>query len=535
MSMKKKTALFLAAALAVSALAGCEGKGGKLDGDVLQSVTMSDEYPVKTDAKLKYWVALSTNLVDSVNSLNDTEFAKELQKQTGISVEFIHPVVGNEVEGFNLMIAGGDYPDIVETAWNTFSGGPSKAIEDGVIYPLNDIIAKASPNLKKLIDSDQNLKRNISANGNIYVYPFYRGADVLCTYYGVMARGDLLDELNMEAPETIDEWETMLRGFKGKVEVPFTADLTPTIVRDMGDLLVGAYGVGADFYIDNGKVKYGPLEPGFKEFVTKMAAWYAEGLIDSEFANYDMNRVASLVINGQVGVVPGANGSNFGTWLKPFSEKNPGAYFVPLKSAVLNKGDRPQFGQKEFRASGLGAAITSNCKNVEAAARLLDYGFSEKGGELYNFGIEGISYEMKGDVPTYTDAITNAEQISGQSMAQALSNYTRVSSSGPFVQSEDYIMQFYRNDVQKEALKVWSDTDADQHKLPGLNYSAEDSSQLSKLMNDIRTNVDETVLKMILGSTPVSEYDSFVETLKSMGVEEAIQINQKAYDAYMAQ
>lgn len=378
------------------------------------------------------------------------------------------------------------------------------------------------------------MRRQISANGDIYLYPFYRGDEILCTCYGVMARSDLLEELGMEAPETMDEWEAMLRGFKDKVEVPFAADLTPSVQRLIGDLFVGAYGIGSDFYLDGDTVKYGPLEPEFKDYVAKMASWYADGLIDKDFATNDTTRIGSLVINGQMGAVEGYNGSSFGTWLAPMREKNPGADMVALKYPVLNKGDRPQFGQKEVRAAGYGSAISTQCKNVEVAARFLDYGYSKAGEMLHNFGLEGVSYEMKDNVPTYTKLITNAES-EGTSMAQQLAMYTGVGASGPFVQSKDYIMQYYRDDVQKDALAVWSDTDALDHILPNLSYSAEDSSRLSKLMNDIRTNVDETVLKMIMGSKSVSEYDSFVETLKSMGIEEAIEINQKAYDAYMAQ
>ena len=40
------------------------------------------------------------------------------------------------------------------------------------------------------------------------------------------------------------------------------------------------------------------------------------------------------------------------------------------------------------------AAITTSCKNIEAAARLLDYAYGEEGHLLANFGIEGVTYEM---------------------------------------------------------------------------------------------------------------------------------------------
>ena len=57
------------------------------------------------------------------------------------------------------------------------------------------------------------------------------------------------------------------------------------------------------------------------------------------------------------------------------------------------------------------AFITSDCENVEAAVKLLNYGYSEAGKMLYNFGIEGESYEMVDGVPQYTEKVFNIIRI----------------------------------------------------------------------------------------------------------------------------
>lgn len=531
----KGIAFCLAAAMTVMSLAGCSNNNAAKTNGQLGEITTSDSYPIDTDVTLTYYVTMDSNVSDVVSSMNETEFAKELIKKTGINVEFDHPAIGQEQESYNLMFASADYPDIVEYRWGNYSGGLSRAVEDGIVLPLDDIVEKVSPNFKKLMSDNEIVRKGAAVNGKICMYPFYQGDEILATYAGVMMRKDLLDQLNLDVPETIDEWETALRGFKDLVEVPFTANLIIGALTN-SNLLVGAYGIGAGMYVDDGKVKYGPYEENFRPFVEKMASWYQEGLLDSEFSLADNNRITSLVINGQIGAVYGANGSSFGTWLKPFREKNPGAELVPVPYPVLNKGDKPEFGQKSSRVNGTGAVITTNCKNVEIAARLLDYGYSEEGQKLYNFGIEGESYEMKDGVPTYTPMITDAESLSGSSMGTMLSKYCRASTSGPFVQSKDYILQWYRDDVQKEALKLWSDTKASEHILPtNLAFSAEDSAKISKMMSDITTAVDEDVLKMMLGTKPLSEYDAYVEKLKSMGIEEVLELYQKAYDEYIKQ
>lgn len=40
------------------------------------------------------------------------------------------------------------------------------------------------------------------------------------------------------------------------------------------------------------------------------------------------------------------------------------------------------------------AAVTTECKNLEAAMTILDYGYCEPGWMMYNYGIEGLTYNM---------------------------------------------------------------------------------------------------------------------------------------------
>ncbi|MBW7462021.1 ABC transporter substrate-binding protein, partial [Paenibacillus sepulcri] len=127
---------------------------------------------------------------------------------------------------------------------------------------------------------------------------------------------------------------------------------------------------------------------------------------------------------------------------------------------VLNKGDRPKFGQRTnlYTGSG-GVAISSKSGNVEEAVRMLDYGYSPEGHLFFNFGLENISYTMVDGYPTYTDLILrNPDRLAP---SQALAMYNRASYFGPFVQDVRYLEQYYVLPEQKEATRIWSDTDAD--------------------------------------------------------------------------
>ena len=49
-------------------------------------------------------------------------------------------------------------------------------------------------------------------------------------------------------------------------------------------------------------------------------------------------------------------------------------------------------------------------------------------------------------------------------------------------------------------------------------------------MSDIETYRDENAIRYILGTENFDNYDKFVETIKSMNIDRAIEIKQAAYD-----
>ena len=52
----------------------------------------------------------------------------------------------------------------------------------------------------------------------------------------------------------------------------------------------------------------------------------------------------------------------------------------------------------------------------------------------------------------------------------------------------------------------------------------EDSTRLAELLSEINTYVDEMETKFVMGRIQFDEYDSYIETLYSIGVAEAIEI-----------
>jgi putative aldouronate transport system substrate-binding protein len=60
-----------------------------------------------------------------------------------------------------------------------------------------------------------------------------------------------------------------------------------------------------------------------------------------------------------------------------------------------------------------------------------------------------------------------------------------------------------------------------------------ESRTINSMMADIDTYVQEQVVKFIRGDRPLSEFDSFAATLRTMGIEEVIEMKQIQYERFL--
>ncbi len=472
---------------------------------------------------LTYWMMLSATDRVEIRNLAETPLGKALEERTGIKVEYIHP---DGDEQFNLMLASGDLPDIIQTNWVTeYPGGPDKAIQENQIIAFDDLMEEYAPNLTKYLKEHPEVDKLVTAqDGKHYMFPFVRGDEYLLISYGPVVRKDWLDELGLDVPETMDDWYNMLTAFKSKA----TGSPLTTYLPLVNGVFSSAYGAPQTYFVDNGEIKYGPMLDGYKECLMELNRWYNEGLLDPNFMGIDQKMIDSAILTGAAGATAGSVGSGIGKWMAAATDE--GYELVAAPYPVLNKGEKAMFSARQNYAPGLGAAISAKCENPELAMQFLDYFYSEEGSMLLNFGIEGESYEMIDGYPTYTELITKNPE--GKSMAAMLGQYARSATQAPFVQDRRYMEQYAALPQQKNAVDVWSDTDAADHIMPPIVPSAENSSELAKILSDVSTFVDEYTIKFVAGQVSFDEWDTYVSQLKSLKVERAIEIYQEAYDKF---
>ena len=499
------------------------------------TATMAEEttYPMDTDATFVYWGELNGSVSANFNSLADTEIGKDWQEKTGVTIEFQHPTAGQATEQFNLIIADGDYPDLWHRNWSsssTYPGGPEKAIADGVILDLTDLINDYCPNLKAFLEANPDVDRQVKTDsGKYYVFPSVKEIDEGCTCMGPMIRKDLLEELDLEVPETIDEWHDVLTAFKENgIDVPLSWNYS-----DKGRTFGYAYGTPEGFVVDDGVCVYGPSKAEYKDYLTTMHQWYEEGLLDPDMFSGGEDQTNTKLASSKIGATIAWAGGTLQTVNTLAKSENPDFDLTAAKWPVINKGDTPEYGFRNTKFFDGGIAIGGTCKDPVTAAKLLDYGYSEEGYMMFNFGEEGVSYTMEDGKPVYTDEILNNPE--GWPISQAIAKYAMACYNGPFVQSGDYQMQYFKDPEATNAMYTWNDCNSKETTLPTVTPTEDESYEYATIINEMSTYVEEMTTKFIMGTEDIETgFDAYLKTLDQFGLERATEIMNDALARYNA-
>ena len=527
--MKKTLALILCVALLATMF-------------VMPVATAESDKPY-AGTKLTYWVKFDEKAVGALQSLNDSRYYDAIYEATGIEIEFIHPAAGNESQELALLSAvPEEMPDIIETNWTAYAGGPSAAIEDGLIITLNEYIEGGkTPNLKAILDANVTIDKSIkTADGEYYVFPFLRGTKTegngsLFTS-GFFMRGDILKELNLEIPETIDEWYTVLSAVKKA-----HPDMIPMITRTewMNQIFCSGYNNYWDYYVEDGVVKNGLIEDSHYEYLQTMAKWYAEGLLDPDYLTHKKaNEGRTLMAAGKAFATYDASSGGTSNIIPALLESGmiqAETDIVTTVPVTSEKGTYAKFAKMNglYDASGSSVAISTNCKNVDAAIWLLDWFYSEEGHNISCWGIEGESYTVVDGVPQYTDIIMN--NPNGLSIAQAQAIYVRPS-NGPVVSDPQVGINLATYTAQKVGGDKWTHTVFGDYMYPaGAAISAENSEDFATITNNVKTYREECEAKWITGKEPLTPeaWEAYKAQMEAYGISRAIQYKQEAYDAFM--
>lgn len=469
-------------------------------------------------------------IFDGFNDYEDNEVYKEMERRTGVNLDFLHPTTGSENEAFQLLMVSQDYPDFLHGAASYYLGGMDKAIQDGVTIRLNELAEQYMPNYVYRLNINKDVKRqSLSDSGNLWgvhhVVDRPQGA-----FFGLGIRQDWLDKEGLSKPRTMSEFENVLYIFREK----YTRENHPPLYLSsagfsFGYSLAGSYNVAGRDYINvDGEVRYSPMEPGFKEYLMKLADWYAKGLIDPDsMATSNVLPPTDTITNDDIGVYDYIY--TFSSMYK-LSAADPDYRLVALTTPALDGksyADIHVRQQNDWIRVGNSMAISTSCKDVVLACKYWDYFFCDDGIILSNYGIEGDTFEYDADGnPQYTEKALSFGNISYTQTKYCLHNHPVYT-----IWSRELSVL---DDDQKAAESIWGQAGSEYIMPQGVTLTEAEGAEHSEIKSTLDTFVNENAALFITGQKSFDEWDKFTATLKDIGYERAVEIQQIALDRYFA-
>lgn len=502
----------------------------------------------QTDGKsFTYWTVMDSMSAKSLNNYSEMMFYQELEKVTGVHIEFIHPIQGSTGnEAFIAMLTSGTMPDMVEYTWGSYTGGAHQALDDEVIIALDDYLEEYAPNYYDYMEGEKGKKANYAYKHEATTEDGrYYGFNVLNVgeakgFTGFYLRADLLEKWNMQVPETIDDWTAVFAKAKSEgFKKPFTC--TNKVLSFVSTAVQGfntAYNVGKGLYLQDGRIVFGPFQKGYREYVAQIAEWVKAGYIDTQYITNDNAKIESNMTNGTSMATWGYAGNGIGKILPAAQAVDPTYDLVACPYPVAKKGDISEFQQMTGAATNLAIGITTDCGNYEKAIEWCDYIYSEDGMELQLFGIEGDTYtveEIDGEKHyTYTEKITDFEAQGLNSVGDVMYKYMLPCNHPGYNQHRDYLNGYYQMERQREALEIWniSAEKAAEHQVPNLAFTPDESAEIEDIKEIAETALEVALNDIILGNKSIDTYDAAIEQARANGYERRIEIMQAGYDRF---
>ncbi|HEY5583272.1 MAG TPA: extracellular solute-binding protein [Ruminiclostridium sp.] len=444
----------------------------------------------------------------------------------------------------SLAIASGKLPDGLVVNDRTYM---TKAASSGLLYDISSLFKQYQSAQVKLImaSTEGRALENASYNGKMVSLPNITAeADGV---HEMWIRKDWLDKLKLPVPKTISDIEKTAKAFvdnkvAGKTTIGIAGPSKNTFAyctflnssNNMGgfDPIFSAMGATPGYWLDNGDgtVSYGTISDTTRKSLETLAKLYKEGLIDPEMGTRD--NVGDPINANQVGIFFGpwwnggyGNGDSFkndpkANWQAYPVYNDNGQWDTHMKTTgssytMISKNATPDVVKAILIMNN--ALVRDEAKfdvsvaigwyplrNVMAASNEVEYERVEllkvlKGEtkpEDYNKA--DSMYKLM-----YTDATKIANVIKAPFDDLNVSNFS-TANFGDFQRM--YSMMI--GDRPFATLPI-------NKKIYSVTYSQ--TATMEQKWANLKKMEDETVLKIIVGTSPISSFDQFVKDWKAQG------------------
>lgn len=540
--MKKRIiSVLLAMIVGCSLLSGCGGNEGKSNND-----NGSDE-------RVTLSIGIPQN--SNVTSYEDNAFTKYIEDSLNIDLEFVFfsSSTSENTQQISLMVSGNqELPDVLLGFWEMSQSMTNDFGEDGYFIDLTEPLEKYAVNFWKQMDTlDEDMQDYImkkgtnSVDGGFYSMPFVIERvqdDIGCMTY---INKNWLDKLNLSIPTNIDELYTVLKAFatqdpNGNGE----ADEIPMVSAARGMYDITAYIINAYEYFDNINPYYVEGDKVVEAAATdeyRQALIYAnklckEGLFsDLSFTITATNEFLSLI-------TPADNIARVGIWAGHPAIMTDSASTIldqyvalPALGDATGKGGYQVVREPSIKFSS--AMITKDCKNVEAAVKLLDFFYQDEAVSRMRHGEKGVDWldqEGSNDYgePSHieivnTNAFFKGNSTWGRNMTGILNSYNYLANA---VAGTGRTAEVSR--LGSETWQLVKNAKLPEKNVSYLLYTEDEENVKSEKEELYLSSILEQRALFITGDANPGDdaaWDAYLNTLKKQGGAELLKVKQDAY------
>ncbi|MGO4527892.1 extracellular solute-binding protein [Paenibacillus sp. 2TAF8] len=511
------------------------------NGKYVEPVTISTVFPITSSLKFKNGENIENNV--------HTKWAHDT---LGIDIKYLWTVSeqNNAYQTkLRLMLTSGQkMPDII-----SFRGSQtliSDLIESGQFVDAGELFDKyASDTYKKAMAEDPNVWNPYIRDGKRMAIPILENAynnDPV-----MYIREDWLKKLNLKAPTTLNELETVMDAFvnqdpdgNGKkdtvaLSVGFKNNLN-TWMAESG-WIFGMFGAMPNQWnkAADGSLAYGSIQPEMKPALEKMKDWMQKGYIDKEAGLYDEPKAAEAFTAGKSGIIVGPYWMT--GWPIPDLQQNvPGAEY---KAYPLPAGPDGKMGRHGTPISTGAVLINKDMEHKDAFFVYQNYlfdnwanpdsttfvhGFAK--GYDYDIGPDGEVYkEQQSDkIPGgWIDAIRYTLTFDGAIIPNLMMNTLADLANGkePTTQYEKNLADRIPEQIKAAKIVI----DQKDIVMPQMFTGVPTKTQVAR--GDMLTKLEKEVLnKIIYGQAPIDEFDTFAEQYMTSGGKEITEEVNAWYD-----
>jgi putative aldouronate transport system substrate-binding protein len=337
----------------------------------------------------------------------DNKITKLLKEKLGVTLQYEIVTPDNADQKIGVMLAGGEYPDLVGT-----TDLKMRLLEGGALIKLDDLLATGNyPNIKTHVDP---YIKKMSYGGSevdpgLYIIPNYNrfyGNITGGTHWGtafwiqkaVLADAGYPDLTNITLEQyfkLIEDYKAKYPEINGQKTVGF--EVLASTGREWGmtnppNFLAGNPNNGGVIVDSNNNATIYADKPIAHDFFKILNAEYAKGVVDPESFTENFDQYTAKIATG---VVLGMHDQywNFQTATQALQgagmDERTYAPVMPVYP-----GAEPYYADRDVMNTNQGFGVSVSSKQPEAALKFVDLMLSEPWQKVLSWGIEGEDYEV---------------------------------------------------------------------------------------------------------------------------------------------